>query len=171
MRLRQWLVCRVTRAGCQRKPAVRVGSLITLWGAWGGCAGGARQEHHFGGGEVRGKGQRGLSTHCGGVSRLQSRPVLRTTGYNPGDLSGQNAPCVLNALSSGGIFTASLTKEGSRAVWLSFSFSRTTFPTGSAAHRWLTPEKKLASQRIRASPCLRGIPPDIQVPLGKGSWG
>lgn len=32
---RQWLVCWVTRAGCQRKPAVRVGSLITLWGAWG----------------------------------------------------------------------------------------------------------------------------------------
>lgn len=138
----------------------------------GGYAGGARQEHHFGGGEVRGKGQRGPSTHWGGVSRLKSRPVLRTTGtgYSPSDLSGQNAPCILNALSSGGIFTASLIKKGFWAVWLSFPFPHTTFPTGSATHRWLTPEKKLASQEIRTSLCLKGIPPDIQVLLGKGSW-
>ena len=53
---------RVTSAGRQRKPAVRVGSLITLWGYAGGCAGGARRERHFGGarwGEVNGKGQQG----------------------------------------------------------------------------------------------------------------
>lgn len=31
-------------------------------------------------------------------------------------------------------------------------------------------EKKLASQKIRANPCLGGIPPNIQVSLGKGGW-
>lgn len=100
-------------------------------------------------------------------------PASRPLGYGPGRVFGQRGLGIRKAPGSGGALAAGLPSRGSRAAWPRCPRAHATLPPRSAAHRWLTPEKKLASRRRAARARERGGGgvPDAQVPLGKGRRG
>lgn len=156
---------RFARAERGRKPAERVGSLINLWARRGMCGrseAGALPRGRGGGPERTGR----TPSTLGRRQPTPRTPGWRTWGYNPGDVRGQSGLRILRALSSRGVWTASLTRRGSPAVGLSSRVFHATFLTRSASHRWLTLENKLAVE-MGTSPCRGGISTYIQVPLGK----